>query len=163
MREFTDGLWDFRFSRRRVWSWLSSGLLRRLVWYKFTDVLEVLAASIIRVMSGDRDRKHLWNVGKHYRTTWCNNPEDSHLLTDWLLIETLINTYTFKLNKCCVCQILQHNNLFILSSIKRFQTSTSWKNQSIWIYNSVASQVRHVHFQMSKLCRFCVFLASNEQ
>jgi hypothetical protein len=25
--------------------WLSSGLLRRVVWWKFTDVLEVLAAS----------------------------------------------------------------------------------------------------------------------
>jgi hypothetical protein len=30
--------------------WLSSGLLLRVVWYKFIDVLEVLAASIIRAM-----------------------------------------------------------------------------------------------------------------
>jgi hypothetical protein len=43
--------WDLRFSRRRVLRWLSSGLLRRVVWQKFTDVAEVLAASIIRAMS----------------------------------------------------------------------------------------------------------------
>jgi hypothetical protein len=30
--------------------WLSSGFLPRVVWCKFTDVLEVLTASIIRVM-----------------------------------------------------------------------------------------------------------------
>jgi hypothetical protein len=30
--------------------WLSSGLLRRVVWLKFTDVSEVLAASIIRAI-----------------------------------------------------------------------------------------------------------------
>jgi hypothetical protein len=40
--------WDFRFSRRLVWRWLSSGMLRRVVWYKFTDGSEVPAASIIR-------------------------------------------------------------------------------------------------------------------
>jgi hypothetical protein len=31
----------------RIRRWRSSGLLRRVVWYKFTDVSEVLAASII--------------------------------------------------------------------------------------------------------------------
>jgi hypothetical protein len=40
-----------RFSRQRVWGWLFSGMLRRIVWYKLTDVSEVLAASIIRAMS----------------------------------------------------------------------------------------------------------------
>jgi hypothetical protein len=34
-----------------VWRWPSSGLLRRAIWKKFTDVSEVLAASIIRAMS----------------------------------------------------------------------------------------------------------------
>jgi hypothetical protein len=43
-------LWDFRISWRRAWRWLSSGLLRRVIWYKFTDVSEVLTASIIRAM-----------------------------------------------------------------------------------------------------------------
>jgi hypothetical protein len=40
---------------------LSPGMLRRVVWLKFTDVSEVLAASIIRAM------------------THRNNPEQSHL------------------------------------------------------------------------------------
>jgi hypothetical protein len=31
-------MWDFRFSRRRVWRWLSSRMLRLVVWQKFTDV-----------------------------------------------------------------------------------------------------------------------------
>jgi hypothetical protein len=31
--------------------WLSSGLLRRIVWWKFTDVSEVLTALIIRALS----------------------------------------------------------------------------------------------------------------
>jgi hypothetical protein len=39
---------DLGFSRRRVWRWMSSGLLCRVVWQNFTDVSDVLAASIIR-------------------------------------------------------------------------------------------------------------------
>jgi hypothetical protein len=31
-------MWDFRFSRRQAWRWLSYGLLRRVVWYKFTGI-----------------------------------------------------------------------------------------------------------------------------
>jgi hypothetical protein len=41
---------------------LSSGSLRRVVWYKFTDVSEMLAASIFRAMSDSADdggSKHL--------------------------------------------------------------------------------------------------------
>jgi hypothetical protein len=34
----------------RAWRWLFSGMLRRVVWEKFTDVSEVLAESIIRAM-----------------------------------------------------------------------------------------------------------------
>jgi hypothetical protein len=34
-REFPGRRWNFRFSRQRVWRWLSSGLLRRVVWLKF--------------------------------------------------------------------------------------------------------------------------------
>jgi hypothetical protein len=43
-------LWDFRFSRRRIWRWLSSGMLRRAGWQKFTDVTELFAVSITRAM-----------------------------------------------------------------------------------------------------------------
>jgi hypothetical protein len=41
---------DFRLSQRWwVWRLLSSGMLRRVFWYKFTDVSEVHTASIFRV------------------------------------------------------------------------------------------------------------------
>jgi hypothetical protein len=40
-------------------------LLRRLVWWMFTDVSEVLAATIrAKRRPTDGDSKHLWNVGK---------------------------------------------------------------------------------------------------
>jgi hypothetical protein len=32
--------WDFRFSRWRVWRWLSSGMLRRVAFWLFSDVSE---------------------------------------------------------------------------------------------------------------------------
>jgi hypothetical protein len=46
------------------WRWLSSGLLRRVVWYQFADISVVLAAAIIALM-----------------TIRHNNPEHSHLHT----------------------------------------------------------------------------------
>jgi hypothetical protein len=39
--------WDLRFSQRWIRRWLSSGLLHHVVWYKSTEVSEMLAASII--------------------------------------------------------------------------------------------------------------------
>jgi hypothetical protein len=51
--------------------------LHRVVWYKFTDVSEVLAASIIRAMSEAASTcETTVNI---YQTTWHNNPEDGHL------------------------------------------------------------------------------------
>jgi hypothetical protein len=44
----SDNLWYFRFSWWKVWRWLSSGLLRCVVWYKFNDVSRVPVAYIIR-------------------------------------------------------------------------------------------------------------------
>jgi hypothetical protein len=43
--------WEFRFSGRWVRRWLSSGMLRPVHWYKFTDVSEALTASIFCSMS----------------------------------------------------------------------------------------------------------------
>jgi hypothetical protein len=50
-------MWDFRFSRRRVWRWLSSGLLRRVVWYEFTHV-----SGVLDDQGNGGGSKHLWYV-----------------------------------------------------------------------------------------------------
>jgi hypothetical protein len=44
-------LWHFRFSWRRVWTWLSSGMLRRVLSQNLTEVSVVLTASIIRTLN----------------------------------------------------------------------------------------------------------------
>jgi hypothetical protein len=65
----TDGI-----SRGSVftWRWLLSGMLCHVVWYKLTDVSEVLTASIIRVFSSEMPLNF-------YQTAWCNIPDDCHL------------------------------------------------------------------------------------
>jgi hypothetical protein len=55
-------MWDFRFSRRRVWSLESSEMWRRVVTLKWTDVSDVLTASIIRAMNRCFQRTQL---GRH--------------------------------------------------------------------------------------------------
>jgi hypothetical protein len=67
----TSTLWSLLFR------WVPSRLLRRVVWNKFTDVSEVLAASIIRVM--------MEAAVNFYHTTRRNNAEDSRLLRTWNL------------------------------------------------------------------------------
>jgi hypothetical protein len=51
--------WLIITDKFRVCRWLSSGLQRRVVWYKFPDVSHVLGSSNIRGKC-----KHIWNVGK---------------------------------------------------------------------------------------------------
>jgi hypothetical protein len=68
--------WDFRFSRRRVWGWLSSGLLRRVVWYKLADVSEVLTAPIIRAITMLMEAVWSSETSVNYQTTRRNIPED---------------------------------------------------------------------------------------
>jgi hypothetical protein len=60
---------------------MSSGLLGRVVWYKFKDISEVLAASIIKAMiSLMTEAANTSETSVNfYQTTRCNNPEDSHL------------------------------------------------------------------------------------
>jgi hypothetical protein len=53
-------------------------MLRRVVWYKFTDISEVLAASIIRAMMMEAASISETSVN-FYQTTQRNIPEDSHL------------------------------------------------------------------------------------
>jgi hypothetical protein len=57
--------------------WLSSGLLYHVVWYTFTDVSEVLTASIIRAMMEAASTSE--TSVNFYKTTLSNNPQDSHL------------------------------------------------------------------------------------
>jgi hypothetical protein len=54
-------------------------MLRPVVWYKFTDTLEVLAASIIGAIALMMEAAS--NVGNFYQTILRNIPEDSHLHT----------------------------------------------------------------------------------
>jgi hypothetical protein len=68
---------------------LSSGMLRRVVWWKFTDISEVLSASIFRAISIIRALIALQMEAvstsetsvNFYQTTRRNIPEDSHLHT----------------------------------------------------------------------------------
>jgi hypothetical protein len=56
--------------------WLSCGLLRLVVWWKFTYVSEAM------IRLDDGGSKHLWNVGKLLPDcTAQQQPEDSHLHT----------------------------------------------------------------------------------
>jgi hypothetical protein len=59
-------------------------LLRRVIWQTFTDVSELLAASIISAMTEALMMEAASTTEKpvnFYQTTRCNNPEDSHLHT----------------------------------------------------------------------------------
>jgi hypothetical protein len=55
-------------------------MLCHALWYKFTDISDVPAVSIIRVMTPALR----WNTSEilinFYQTTWFNIPGDSHLL-----------------------------------------------------------------------------------
>jgi hypothetical protein len=53
-----------------------SGILHRVVWYKFTSVSEVLAATIIRAMEAAGFSETSVNI---YQTTRRSIPEDSHI------------------------------------------------------------------------------------
>jgi hypothetical protein len=53
-------------------------MLHRAVWWKYTNVSEVLAASIIRVMIMGAASTSETSVN-FYQTTRRNIPEDSHL------------------------------------------------------------------------------------
>jgi hypothetical protein len=53
-------------------------MLRRVVWWKLTDVEEVLIASIIRAMMMEAVGISETSVN-FYESTWRNIPEDSHI------------------------------------------------------------------------------------
>jgi hypothetical protein len=62
--------------------WQPSGLQGRVVWQKFTDVLEVLTASIIRAMRIVTEAASASETSvTHYQSTRPCSPEDSQPLT----------------------------------------------------------------------------------
>jgi hypothetical protein len=74
-------LWDLRFSRRQVWSWLSCGTLYRVVWWKWTNVSEELLSPssglwVILMVETVSSPETSVNF---YQTTRCNISEDGHL------------------------------------------------------------------------------------
>jgi hypothetical protein len=80
--EFEKGLWDFKFSRRRVWcSELSSGMYCRIKLLS-TDVSEVRTASIIR---DDHEAVRTSETSVYNHFTWQCIPEDNSELEKELL------------------------------------------------------------------------------
>jgi hypothetical protein len=59
--------------------WLSSGVLRRVVWYKLTNVSDVFTASIITLMMEAVSTSEM--SVNFYHTKLRNIPEDSHIHT----------------------------------------------------------------------------------
>jgi hypothetical protein len=98
-----------------LWRWLSSGLLHHVVWQKFTNVSEVLAASIIRAMSGIvlmMEAASTSEMSTNFnQTTWHNNPEDSHLHT-------------------CHCETLKSHSIMLWTGT---ETSTNFLSDILWM------------------------------
>jgi hypothetical protein len=60
----------------------SSGMLRRVAWYKLADVAEVLTAFIMRVIALTKEAKSTSETSVNfYQTTRRNLPEGNHLDT----------------------------------------------------------------------------------
>jgi hypothetical protein len=73
-------MWDFRFSRRRVWNFESCGMWRRVVTLKLTDVSEVHTASIIIIaLMMEAVRTSETSVNFNVTTRRCI-PEDIKIL-----------------------------------------------------------------------------------
>jgi hypothetical protein len=75
-------LWDFKFSRRRVWSSASTRMYCRVLNWMSTDVSEVRATCIIRTIM-EAARISETSVDFQLRTRRYI-PEDSELHTVWL-------------------------------------------------------------------------------
>jgi hypothetical protein len=81
-------LWDFMFSWRRVWGWLT------VFW-------DAAPSSLVEDESNhrpdDEESKHLWtgNVGKLLQTTWRNIPEDGNIDLIWFYFGQSIYSKTF--------------------------------------------------------------------
>jgi hypothetical protein len=92
LEPFKQFRWHFRFSRRRVWTWLPSEMLRRMVCEMFTNISEVCLLSFrrniqhtsLRSKPEDGGDMTLRNAGNSHTTTRHHGltPETTiHVLT----------------------------------------------------------------------------------
>jgi hypothetical protein len=89
--------WDFRFSRRRVWKWLSLGCCAVQSGTKLPTFQRCLAASIIRAISLMMEVASTCQTSVNfYETTRRNNPEDSHLHWRRYLVNILITNCRYR-------------------------------------------------------------------
>jgi hypothetical protein len=71
-------LWDFTFSQRRVWRWMSSGMLCSAVWQDIDQRFRGHYCLIALTKDTVSTSKTSVNI---YQNTRRNTPEDSHLDT----------------------------------------------------------------------------------
>jgi hypothetical protein len=75
---------------------MSSELLRRVVWYKFTDISEVLASFIIRAMMEAASTSE--TSVNFYQTARRKNPVNSHLPNHVIVLISMSPDHTLFLN-----------------------------------------------------------------
>jgi hypothetical protein len=111
------------------WSSESSGMYCRVLNWMLTDVLEVHAASIIRVMSDDdRGSTYLWNVGRHSIKNMAVHPR--RFWASCLPLWELEISHTFSIFRAEVV-ILRNEGIYIgseegkLEEVGQSETTTS--------------------------------------
>jgi hypothetical protein len=81
--ELVSYLWDMRFSRRGLWTYLSSGMWRRVNWHRFTDVSEESTAPIFYPDGGGST--FLWHIGKCLKDYSVSHPRRFWMLCECVL------------------------------------------------------------------------------
>jgi hypothetical protein len=113
-------MWDFKFSRRRVWSSeLSSGMYCRVKWLS-TDVSEVRAASII--IPDDGGSSNLWNVDRQLIYTELHPRRQFWIIMNLLLNFILSCSYVAYLASSTIYYFRRFVN-HLLSSSRAFDDS----------------------------------------
>jgi hypothetical protein len=118
------------FSWWRVWSSESSGMYCRVLNWMSTDVSEVHAASIIRVMRHGPDEggtTHVWNVGRHSIKNTAVHPRRF-----WASFQTnFFLSYYFK--QFYLSSLLWTTCLYVYCSLNILIDSVRWKPCAVFI------------------------------
>jgi hypothetical protein len=120
--------WDFRFSQRRVWRWLSSGMLWCVVWQILTDVSEYLTASVIRAMIEALSSSEA--SVRIYETIRRNIPEYSHIIIKVILLPLYQNT-----------TLAMNYSSLMLNVMDRFQLSFSSTEIFSWHSSTTPGEI----------------------